>query len=100
MDFNLDLDWLYKRLYFCERTGIEFNIGYNGSNYSDRDLRTPSIDKINPELGYTKDNCQIVCWWYNVSKQRFTDEEVIELCRKVVDFYDTNHVKIVEVLTH
>jgi hypothetical protein len=46
---------------------------------------SPSIDKIDPAKGYTIDNCQVVSWWYNVTKQRFTDKEVLELCKAVVN---------------
>ena len=38
--------------------------------------------------GYIKDNCQIVCWWYNVSKQDFKEERIIDLCRAVVNTFD------------
>ena len=48
-------------------------------------------NKINPSLGYTKENCQVVCWWYNVSKQTFTNEEVLWLCKRVVSVSETQH---------
>lgn len=44
----------------------------------------PSLDKIDPSGGYTKSNVQVVCWWYNASKQQFTDAEVLTLCEAVV----------------
>lgn len=43
-----------------------------------------TIDKIDPTKGYTKDNCLIVCWWYNVTKQRYSDTEVLQLCKQVI----------------
>lgn len=37
---------------------------------------TPTIDKIDSGKGYTKDNCRIVCWWFNLTKSIYTDEQV------------------------
>lgn len=67
----------------CPRTGIHFEIVQKGSDYSNRSPYAPSVDKINPTKGYTKDNIQVVCWWYNSAKGRYTDEEVLELCKAV-----------------
>lgn len=72
----------------CPKTGIIFDLYNQGAHYGTRSPYTPSIDKINPLKGYTKENSQVVCWWYNVSKQQFTDEQVIDLCRKVVETAD------------
>jgi hypothetical protein len=69
----------------CPRTGIKFKkLLQANSDYSNRDPWSPSVDKIDPTKGYTKDNVQIVSWWYNVSKQQFTDDEVLEFCQKVI----------------
>ncbi len=48
-----------------------------GKNIRTRHPNSPSLDQINPQGGYTTDNVQVVAWWYNVSKQQFTDEEVL-----------------------
>lgn len=69
----------------CPRTGMAFSLGKTGSNYTSRDIRTPSIDKIDPSKGYTEDNVQIVCWGYNVAKQRWTDKELIEFWKQVIE---------------
>ncbi len=71
----------------CPQTGLPFRLGKTGSNYSDRDIQTPSVDKIDPSKGYTKDNVQIVCWGYNVAKQRFTDKELLEFWLNVMNFH-------------
>lgn len=87
-DFDLDFSFVFERLKEpCPRTGFNFVIG-SGSNYQNRHPQTPSIDKIDPSGGYTKDNVQIVCWWYNCAKQRYTDDEVLQFCRAVVDSSD------------
>lgn len=71
----------------CPQTGETFRLDKTGSNYSDRDVRTPSVDKIDPSRGYTEDNIQVVCWGYNLAKARFSDKEVIDFWKKVVAFH-------------
>lgn len=84
IDFNLDIDWIKDRLNICEVTGIPFEIrdvkviSSSGSNYGDRHPHTPTIDKIDPNKGYTKDNCRVVIWWYNLSKSIWSDDMVLE----------------------
>lgn len=87
LDFNITLEFLFNKVRYgiCDRTGLKFNFLTTGQNYSDRHTLTPSIDKIDPTKGYTMDNIQVVCWWYNLAKARYTDEEVLELCRAVVN---------------
>lgn len=42
----------------------------------------PSIDRIDPTKGYTKDNIRI-CWLIeNLCKNTFSEEEVIEFCKR------------------
>lgn len=86
LPFDLELKDIHLELVkgVCPKTGIEFEIKKKGSDYSNRSPFAPSIDKINPSKGYTKDNIQIVCWWYNAAKGRYTDEEVFELCKAVI----------------
>lgn len=87
LPYDLDVEWVYTKILEkkCARTGIQFSLTENGDSFSNRKPTTPSIDKIDPKKGYTKDNIQIVCWWYNLSKSVFTDEEVLQLCKKVVE---------------
>lgn len=84
--FDLDVEGIRLRLQDkCPRTGLHFDILSPSSDMSDRSPLGPSIDKIDPSKGYTWDNVQIVTWWYNVSKQRFTDKDVLQLCEAVVN---------------
>lgn len=82
--FDLTVPWIRERLHApCPRTGLAFRILDKSKNMSDRHPMSPSLDKINPFAGYTKDNVQVVSWWYNCAKQQFTDDEVIALCSTV-----------------
>lgn len=91
MPFDLTVEYIFRGFMNgrCEQTGLEFDFAAH-SNMKDRGFQSPSIDKINPKLGYTIDNTQFVCWWYNVSKQTFTDEEVLNLCKMVITHHQTS----------
>ena len=76
---NIDINWIESKIKnkYCEATGIEFVI-------SKKNPWMPSIDRINPRLGYTKENCQMVVWIYNTAKQEFTHEDVIKLSKAIL----------------
>lgn len=44
-----------------------------------------SIDQIQPQLGYTKDNIQLVCMAVNQLKSDFSMQEVLTVCNAVVN---------------
>lgn len=87
LDFNLDTDYLISLVnpMICSKTGVKLVRGNDGVQIKGHYLpNLLSIDKIIPSLGYTKGNVQIVCWWYNVSKQYWTEEEVIIYAKKLI----------------
>jgi len=88
LKFDLDIDWAFEKLRIgvCPVTGLKFRSEVKG--FKERSEYTPSIDRINPKLGYTKDNCRIVIWWYNIAKQTYSDIEVWHLCDQLVRSFD------------
>jgi len=48
----------------------------------------PSIDRIVPELGYTKENIQIICSLANMMKWNSTKEELLIFCKGFIKFFD------------
>jgi len=46
---------------------------------------TASIDRIDSNLGYTQENCQLVHKDINMMKQSFSQEYFVQLCRAVAD---------------
>lgn len=80
--FDIDIDLIYD-LYQrqngkCRYTGEDFTLekGHPGNI---------SIDKIDPELGYVKDNVQLVCWAVNRAKGDLTEAQFINMCKAVVE---------------
>jgi len=83
LDFDLDWNWYMEKYEkgVCEATGIPFEEPqYNGKK-GNTSPWIPSVDRIDNEKGYTKDNCRLVCFIFNIVKNRFTDEDFEKLCR-------------------
>ena len=49
-----------------------------------------SVDRIDNNKGYIKDNIQLVCFKINRSRSDLEIDEFIELCRSVVNYADNN----------
>lgn len=45
-----------------------------------------SLDRIDSSITYTKDNIQLVCWFYNNTKGNHSDDDFIKLCKQVSSF--------------
>jgi len=76
---SLDFEWAWKKLetqnFQCEITGEPFTWGV-------KEPTTLSIDRIDPNKGYTKDNVRFVCWWVNTAMGNWGLEQVKELIKK------------------
>lgn len=44
----------------------------------------PSIDRIDSELGYTPENCQLVALQINRAKNSISEEEFVRMCERVI----------------
>jgi len=85
IEFDIDYEWLKNNVPDkCPKCGIDF--GY--------DMRikmnpfAPSIDRIDPKKGYTKDNCQIVSWIYNCGKNSYEEKDLYIICRAFLERND------------
>lgn len=80
--FDLDDEWLAKKIEhgICEVTGIQFDM-----SVGKRVPFGPSVDRIDSDLGYTKDNCQVVAFIYNAAKVDFSHEQVVTFAVAIVD---------------
>lgn len=83
LEFNLTREFIKEQLAngTCKATGIKFR--YEMGDTKIISPFAPSVDKINPKLGYTIDNCQVVCWIYNRAKGDSSHEEVLILARSL-----------------
>lgn len=79
--FNLTWEW-GKSVWtgFCAITSIKFDLAaVKNSPYS------PSIDRIDNSLGYTKNNCRFILYGINVFKWTSTDFDILYLSTAVVN---------------
>jgi len=74
---ELDEDWLRAILERgkCEVTGIPFAQKIQSPPHR----YCPSIDRIDPVLGYTKDNSRVVCLMVNEIKRDYMDDEIVSV---------------------
>lgn len=66
----------------CSKTGIKFELN-NCDQSGGKSPWSPSIDRKDPNKGYTKDNVQLVCLMYNLCKGVWTDNEVKKFVRSI-----------------
>ena len=63
----------------CRLTGIELIWKINSGKHM------ATIDRIDSNKTYTKDNVQLLCWWANQAKMNDTDEDMINYCKMVAE---------------
>ncbi len=83
--FELDLKWLFAKLKSgkCEMCEIKFTYdapkqGYHHNPYS------PSIDRHDPKIGYTKRNSKVVITAYNIAKNQWNQRHFRRIMRAIV----------------
>lgn len=82
LSFDLTDEWFKTRLDrgVCEVTGLPIKIkSYKQGDRGNRGFYSPSIDRIDNTVGYVPSNCRMVCWGYNLVKNKFTDRDVVAL---------------------
>jgi hypothetical protein len=80
LPFTITKAWVIDRIQsgICAQTGDAFDYTLLSNNANGRrqtNMFAPSLDQIIPGGGYTSENTQVVCWWWNAFKQNRTDEE-------------------------
>lgn len=80
LPYDLTEEWYNTELEKgCAVTGLE--IKADGSNGP----FTAHVDRKVPELGYTIDNCCLVCACYNLAKKNWTDEDVLKMAKALIE---------------
>lgn len=86
LPFDLDADWIEERLRSgrCEATGITFVFPTEDRGSGHQHPWSPSLDRRDPALGYTKSNTRVVVWMYNAAKHVATDADLETLATAIV----------------
>lgn len=80
--FNLDLAWITSELAKgkCSVTNMPFvRPAYQPGKKGIKGAWSPSIDRIDNSKGYTKANCRIVVWMYNLAKNNYRDIDMVKM---------------------
>ena len=75
LDVDIDIDFLIKL--WEAQDGKCVITGYQ-MVYPECTLFSVSIDRIDSDKGYTKDNVQLVCQGINFAKNKYTNTEILE----------------------
>jgi len=80
---------LEKQNYMCALTGLSIKCGRSpDKNYSTYEEQTASLDRIDSSKGYIKDNVQWIHKDINKIKQNFSEKQLIDYCRLILNYYD------------
>lgn len=88
--FELDIKWVIERLEkgICELSGLKFS----DENPTKATISpyTPSIDKVIPKDGYTKDNSRMICFIINQAKRDWNDDILINVSKAITNKFINN----------
>lgn len=86
LPYNLDYGFVYKMWEkqngVCAMTGIPFTI--DSEEKGKTQPFAPSIDRIDPSLGYTRENVRLICYVVNCCLHDFGEEVFCALARNLV----------------
>ncbi len=85
--FSLNEAWFEKHLSsgHCELTGLPIQSKpYEKNARGSRTFYSPSIDRIDNNLGYIPSNCRIIAWGANQFKSQFTDRDINSFALAIV----------------
>ncbi len=73
--FTLTKEWLQEKLSgSCEATGLPFIFPEHKAG---RGPLSPSVDRIDPEKGYTPENCRVIVWALNCAISTWGEEMLL-----------------------
>ena len=88
IDLDIDLEFLLdlyeKQNGKCALTNIQFTFERNPEGIKNFLPYNPSIDRINPQKGYTRDNVRLLLVIMNLSLNNFGEECLYEVCKAFI----------------
>lgn len=70
----------------CPLTGVKLELPYRGSKRTGRQQAfQASLDRIDCSFGYLIGNVRFICLMANYAKGTWTDAELLEFCKRVVE---------------
>lgn len=90
LKIDISNDWVEEKLKkgVCELTGIPFDFGPSKNTYLNK--CAPSLDRINSNKGYTKDNVRVVLCAVNNALGQYSDEEILPILKALVRAIEKN----------
>jgi transposase-like protein len=88
IEFDTNITKAFLLELYDKQKGI-CNISGEYMTLRDNQLKNPtliSIDRINSDIGYTKENIQLVCWEINRMKMDKTEKEFIYWCNIITTY--------------
>lgn len=87
LDFNITPEYMYSQLeiqnHKCFYTGEGLDFTVENENTKSPHRLLPSLDKLNPKLGYIEGNVVWCLFYVNRVKNDLNYEEFLELCRTI-----------------
>ncbi len=90
--FDIDIEWgrsTYTGV--CELSGLKFVV--NSGNFGHR-AYSPSIDRRDPNKGYTKDNCRWILMCLNAFKGSDDDATIMKVAISLVSVYSAEQFRL------
>jgi hypothetical protein len=88
LPITIDGKWVLERLNVgcCEVTGIPFTfkIEETYGKYNNAQPHSPTLDRIDPKLGYTPENTMVVVAIYNFCKMHWAHRDVLHFAKQLL----------------
>jgi len=86
LPYDLTKEWLIAKLKAgkCELTGLPFIFDYKQR----AGPQSPTLDRILPELGYTKANTRVICFSVNCLLSEYGDAEALRMALHLVKTFE------------
>lgn len=85
----INADWIWRAAqrqgFRCAISGLPFSKKFESPGAVVSRPFWPSIDRRDPNKGYTEDNIQLVCNLANFAKNQWSEEALVEFCKAVAE---------------